>query len=361
MTLSLPAAERAVYLELQSSIAAIGGQLPNDTEDHHNDRDRRIQDCCQKSSTAGEALIKSASHFTVNDTNMNFPSAVSVLQYLIKIRKSQYSTICADFQAKAAKNKAVQVALKEECPQYDASARSIKTLGAGDKVAALEMKRLYLEVTGKPENSSLLRPKDRITVKNLRELVNNLDKVRDNMVKAIRGLRFLESVLSFVGEEILCGVCGTAGLSPEDASVLVTCGHIICHTCLMGDATGNADESCRVPSCLGNSTSHQIIPASEFLHCHNTTTSTSYSGKKLENVVDLINKIPKGEQVLIFVQYVDVIEKVGQALKRQNISYATLNDTDDSARVLRKFQTDKSASQSRVLILNIGNESASGS
>jgi len=82
-------------------------------------------------------------------------------------------------------------------------------------------------------------------------------------------------------------------------------------------------------------------------------------GQKLEMVVRLIKEqIPEKERALVFVQFQDLTSKVAKAFEANHIKFLSIEgSTVQRSNKLQKFQEE---GDERVLLLNLGDESASG-
>ena len=68
--------------------------------------------------------------------------------------------------------------------------------------------------------------------------------------------------------------------------------------------------------------------------------------------------LPKGDRVLIFVQFDDLMNKVGEALLQHKIKYLEIRGSaSKKSKALEAFQNN---SPERVLLLHVTDESASG-
>lgn len=68
---------------------------------------------------------------------------------------------------------------------------------------------------------------------------------------------------------------------------------------------------------------------------------------------------PKKERVLIFVQFPDLTAKVAESLKTHELKFSQIKGTArDQSKILQEFQDPDS--KARILLLNLGDESASG-
>src|ERR1700722_10335666 len=100
MPIVLPAAEQAIYLELNQLLSANDFNMKKSKSNADNDRARRVREILGNSESAGEALMKCASHFTVDDLSKNFENAPEACDVIVKLRQSQYEALTADFKKK---------------------------------------------------------------------------------------------------------------------------------------------------------------------------------------------------------------------------------------------------------------------
>jgi SNF2 family DNA or RNA helicase len=71
------------------------------------------------------------------------------------------------------------------------------------------------------------------------------------------------------------------------------------------------------------------------------------------------NHVPKRERVLLFVQFPDLTKKVAEALDAHKIPFIEIRGTAaQKSKNLTQFQKD--GAKEKVLLLNVGDESASG-
>lgn len=82
---------------------------------------------------------------------------------------------------------------------------------------------------------------------------------------------------------------------------------------------------------------------------------TYHSSKNAQLVRLLQDNIPENDQVLIFVQYAELLDQVSAVLKHAGISHM-LGASDD----ISKFQTGRNNARPKVLILPHGGVTASG-
>ncbi len=97
------------------------------------------------------------------------------------------------------------------------------------------------------------------------------------------------------------------------------------------------------------------------LGCGSSNESSGAHGSKLSKLCNVLVSLPKKERILVFVQFPDLMDKVRQAIESTGIKTASLTGGAVSkSKVLSAFQDASNSSAVRVLLLNLGDESASG-
>lgn len=413
-----------------------------------NDRARRIREILGNSESAGEALMKCASHFTLDNLSKNSENAPEACDVIVKLRRLQCNALIADFKQKLKQaewlekacstvvrqyllwkghinsNQFGDIGVMEEIKSmmkaaelgYDKkhwvefyvtpeekakienaanAAKAKKKKGNGKKAAQTTD---YDENSTADDNSELgdealddeksvnhdtkpdtrrLKPEGFDSQRNmecaalaLRDVTNDLRKLSTELVNRRRCLRFFECVrnlqrlYSSRGNELMtnecyCSKCGATDLSPEVVSILSQCGHAICNNCL--DLHINRQDECLVLGCNAVNKAYQVIMAPELGVEDDRTRVGRHYGKKLEEIIQLIKRIPEEDQVLLFVQFVDLMNKITSAMKDNGITYSALSESSDASKELTEFQTNfDNATKKKVLILNIGDASAAG-
>ena len=94
----LPAAERAIYLELEHYLQALDYNVQKSKAKVDNDRDRRQQEALGDSKTAEEALIKRCSHFDLDNSRSEEENAVQACDVIVEDRKSQLRSCREDIR-----------------------------------------------------------------------------------------------------------------------------------------------------------------------------------------------------------------------------------------------------------------------
>ncbi|KAL2011944.1 hypothetical protein VTN00DRAFT_4662 [Thermoascus crustaceus] len=181
-------------------------------------------------------------------------------------------------------------------------------------------------------------------------------------VTRLRGLRFLQTVRRVQGAQVLppCTSCGYTTNILNGLNVLGQCGHILCHTCREDTIES---EECKVEGCRGSAKPFHVINAST-LGRDDQDEAVSKGGKKMEELIKLLKdttRIPKDERVLLFVQFPELIQVAEKVLTEAGIDHAAIVTTNRrSGKTINDFQQDDPALRKKVLILNMGTESAAG-
>ncbi|CAG8701599.1 10661_t:CDS:2, partial [Acaulospora colombiana] len=195
-----------------------------------------------------------------------------------------------------------------------------------------------------------------------RERAHELRALAKELGGRIRSLRFFQCVRAFQGDANLrttCPQCKRSNLLPNEVSILSSCGHVGCNACVTAAAANEAcvqqaSGECRVPA-----SPLFVVPADTLGHDKKADADGRHWGQKLEDITELIRSLPSDERVLIFVQFPDLTKKVAEALTASKLTFTEIKGTAlHQAKVLQDFQDP--SSKVRILLLNLGDESASG-
>jgi hypothetical protein len=123
-------------------------------------------------------------------------------------------------------------------------------------------------------------------------------------------------------------------------------------------------EECSVSGCNANVRSHSIVECVSLcaIENHSDAHKVATHGAKLAKIIGLINRIPKDERILIFVQFEDLLAQVYSVLHQEDIPSLKLKGTaHQMSAIMTKFQKDDfKKDDERILLLELHNESASG-
>ncbi|KAI6041310.1 hypothetical protein EDC04DRAFT_2867311 [Pisolithus marmoratus] len=371
----LPAAERAIYLELEHHLRALDMTIKR-AKKTESDREKRLNNALGESKTAEEALLKRCSHFDLDVKDKE--NAMKACEIIVQDRTKQLEECKEELlkeTQKGAKQEKKIGKLAEES-MFQEYARVCRLEGIGDQEAT-DMVRGLLDEAGVPvlsPNHFANKGKgkdDSIpnSVKDLiwehREHTHNIRKLTKELVGRVRSLRYFTVVRDLQRQrdtppKVSCPGCKRDEVPMDEVAVLSSCGHMGCMTCVRRSAdreecvyatTGMCKAAARVLNIVKGETLGVDDEARDGRGRH--------YGRKLEMVIDLIkNKIPKAERVLIFVQFPDLMMKVANALKVHKINFLEIQGSaTQKSRNLEKYQND---SEERVLLLNLMDESASG-
>ncbi|KAJ3265798.1 hypothetical protein HDU77_003818 [Chytriomyces hyalinus] len=220
----------------------------------------------------------------------------------------------------------------------------------------------------------------------IRELTHSVERLQKELVGRMRSLRFFVAVdrivlsderFEMLGSAIAnCASpsCKTKKSSLADTEYLIKnsallscCGHMGCVSCI---TTASANQKCLEPGCTIVVHDKSIVPVSIFGDLSATDAAKSMAsgrfGAKLMSLIKILTEkvLPAKEKALIFVQFDDLMAKVGEALDSVGIGHLEIKGTShQKSQALDQFQTSskgKSGKVSSVLLLNVADESAAG-
>ncbi|KAI9753984.1 MAG: peptide transporter ptr2 [Chaenotheca gracillima] len=204
-------------------------------------------------------------------------------------------------------------------------------------------------------------------VKKLRLLTVHLRRLTTELVLRQRSLRFMRLVRQLqrfraLGEANMighCSKCNKAQESSDSLDVFIVCGHSVCKSCR---ENYQVSSHCIVKGCNASVVEHQVVRANELDGVDQGSQSVENMGGKLEAVINLIKfEIDTDDQVLLFVQFDDLMDKVSYALDINKISHQVMRAKSRKAEnVISDFQTETGKDKRKVLILNVADESAAG-
>ncbi|PYH96052.1 putative C-5 cytosine-specific DNA methylase [Aspergillus ellipticus CBS 707.79] len=192
----------------------------------------------------------------------------------------------------------------------------------------------------------------------LREVTTTIRNLIVEWVLRERALRFLGNIHAVqTGSEISeCDSCDSEMETLDGMNILGSCGHALCSDCT--SRTIQIEECC-VKGCRGSGKQFNVIKAST-LGWDETDRKTKYGGSKLDKLIKIIRGIPHDERALLFIQFPELMEVASKALSLAKIKHTAISATDcKSAQKIERIQKT-SFGEDKVLILNLGGESAAG-
>ena len=335
----LPAAERAIYLELEHHLMALDmmiskrGKAKTDS-----DRDVRLNESIANSASAEEALLKKCSHFALDDNlvdvNGNAPQACDVI-----VREREKQLHCNELELydrlvdafllyrEAERNNPSpdedlpfkEFINRQKRTVNDPEGSSIvhKVIGKAEREVNNDPRRKFKSVVivknskqdtdeeesndaseNIPQRNAMvtdvffeLKTKQSQLVRLIKELMGRVRSLR--YFKVVRDMQqnrlaaaldFNNSVLT--GAE--CASCGDKELAVKDVAVSSGCGHLGCYTCLMQKAY--EDDACPLRSmgCEYAARTSNIVKVNSLGVEEEKDKKGKHYGAKLESIIDQI-------------------------------------------------------------------------
>lgn len=210
-----------------------------------------------------------------------------------------------------------------------------------------------------------------------------------NELRALeRGLNFFERILhiqnlnnagnSSSAPDLAskCTGCSTQ-LQPSDTHILVTCGHILCQSCLVGkDRKGG----CLQNGCMAETSNEDAMKVADLYMQGSGPPLSEHHSSKIGTLLQLLkgqiggsDSVKKEDQVILFVQFDHTKQRLINALKGSGITYSTVepanskkNANDDPLESFRNYskkvagKKGRGIAGSQVLILDLDSSNASG-
>lgn len=410
MEIILPAAERAIYLELEHHLRALDMTIRRGRKTE-SDREKRLAKSLGESrlvfygtasharkvlivvtSTAEEALLKRCSHFDLEASNDNAMKACDVIVHERQKQLDECKTELLRCLREGVKREKEIGRVGDES-MFQEYVRVSKTEGVGDRDASEVVIALLDEagvaapskstVTGKNKNNEVQlssKVKDRIWEH--REKTHEIRRLTKELVGRVRSLRYFTVVRDLQKQsasppKVACPGCRRDEVPINEVAVLSSCGHMGCLECVRASAEKeecvySVSGACNFAARVLNVVKGDTLGVDDNVR----DGGGKHFGMKLEKVIDLIryaffvlsafpadghvhrNKIPKDERVLIFVQFPDLMKKLAEALMAHKIKFLEIKGSaTQKSNNLEKFQNESSE---RVLLLNVMDESASG-
>ena len=368
----LPPAELALYLESESIFQSTEVRRKRKAIKGAEDRERRIAAAYGNSGSTEEALLKRCCYDELDHVKAARRGEDACVA-LCRFRKRERESCKKDIQQTLARARALRKRIKREDAEFIATHLDFweKEVDAGDKEATLMLRKILKRRTSlrplrsKADGDKQSKPKsaaERLKARKweLRELVvSGLVPLRKELVGRCRSLRFFEAVRAMQSHKgrlvEKCASCGRK-IFRRSMGVLSCCGHKACMTCLKKHAR---DHDCPMEGC-GAFVKQDFVKHSMKLRTHTANGDKPLS--KIERVIEIINRAKPDERVLVFTQFADLEAKVSRVLKAHGVKSVRLQGTAHTkSGAVASFQQDKlKPGDARVLLLNVGDESASG-
>ncbi|KAK2762854.1 hypothetical protein FQN54_001029 [Arachnomyces sp. PD_36] len=203
----------------------------------------------------------------------------------------------------------------------------------------------------------------------LREVSSTLRKLFDEAISRQRAIRLLKAIRSFQEADPSdpslrnCSKCGYQPPAGRNMFILGQCGHVGCEDCI----EGLENNECMVKFCRGSALRYHLLKSEDLGRDEEHSKGTPYGGKKFEEVVKLLKdttRIAEEDQVVLFVQFDQLMEAAKVALKANHITYSAIGANGSGAgKIVDEFKKGIKGGKSqgpKVLILNLSGETAAG-
>lgn len=402
--ISLPPAERAIYMELEAHLESLDMNHSKRLGKRKcvGDRDRRMQTILQTSESGEESLIKCCCHFNMSSDS----TAPDTLEQIIDLRADEMEKLIEEMTAKV--RNAFQK--RQQVLAYQPDWSSVSTTGKGevqdslrgylddvnnsksvfqgadDDVHAIIMKvaddaklAFERENLSKKSNGPRVRVEDmdedeqfelKHTLRNDIHIVRSLGKEVCGRQRSLRFVKNIQNVLRIESGNIeYCNLDCKHNHSPEQGSLsanevgsIPRCGHMACMRCLGEE---HVDEKCVVPHCRAKVERSHIVCFSTFSSVTNhNNNSRSRFGEKITAIIAKVQEIIEthNERLIIFCQYDDLQAKVKQALSERDIDSLQVKGTvNQQISVVSMFQKENwGESDPYVLLLKMDDEQSAG-
>lgn len=399
LSVDLAAAERAIYLELETHLKSLemdNKRAKKSKKSTVGDRDSRMQLAIVNAETAEEALIKCCCHYNLSNGSKG-ANAKETMMDIIRLRqheKDQLETqIKEAFQAARRQQQRIlefqpdwaDVKKTENGEIHDALEEYLRLIeeglgvvhGADEEVNQLLLsiarasakgfgaengtehdehdEDLFQEIDGNDEESLF------VMKLGLRNFMHRVRAMAKGLCGRCRSLRFVECIANFrkQSNEFSCPCCGKQHLSIEQMGVLSCCGHSACLDCLKRESSKSKciDSTCKAQ---GITMAHVVSSQNLGLDADD---SIGKFGSKLSHLVQKTKDIiSQGDKLIIFCQFDDLKATVSETLKASGIrSLEVKGSTEKMVDTVSVFQKEKpSKDDPQVLILKMDDEQSAG-
>ena len=388
---TLPPAERAIYLELETHLKSLemnSQKAKKSKKSSKGDREKRMQQVLEDSADAEEALLKRCSHF---DLAGNSQSAVETCQGIIKLREQQKDECIKDLvkQLAAAIRQRTAICkiqkgwegmtredngeVNDRLRLYEDDVKNSNCVSGGADEEVHELLKKVLEMAHanaekKPEKKSSRysmanvnevidymsdeedeevlkkvkkpkadgRPKEEVKYAmkySLREHVHQLRTLNKELAGRIRSLRYFTWVLKFNEEGTMVPCNGaqynrTCCPGPQVPAEMAGVLSSCGHAGSLACLEAcAAREECVDPTCRIPTKTSNIVSGIS-LGCNLKHKAGGVWGKKLTTICANIRGLVKGgDRVLVFVQFKDLKQKVAEALESSGVKTLQVKGT----------------------------------
>ena len=254
--INLPAAERAIYLELEHHLRALDMTVKRGKKSE-SDREKRVAQALGESSTAEEALLKRCSHFELDSADRE--NAMKACEVIVEERKKQLENCKAELLKKLGEAVKMEqrIGRVEGESLFREYVRVTRTEGVGDADASAQVQALLDDaavpaplktVTNRPAADGArgkgarrdegLSGGKKEQIWEHREQTHEIRRLTKELVGRVRSLRYFTAVRDLqrqreVPPVVACPSCGRAAVPVDEVAVLSSCGHMGCLKCVV--------------------------------------------------------------------------------------------------------------------------------
>jgi len=410
----MPPAERAIYLEMEAYLKSLDmnakGAMKSKKKSR-GDRELRMADLLESAKSGEEALLKRCAHFDLSSGSPEGMTALETCNRIATLRKREMDDTTKHLKESMVSALRQRILIEEKCPGWEGTKQSEKgevedrlevyivdveknrsVSGGADadvhNMIASILREAQAEVSTTPKvqevdpifeeaNKTDDKEPDQLIFDMkyaLREHVHTLRALGKELSARKRSGRYFGWVRDFQrGKTVICQArsskCSCSKedgtVKQQDSGVLSSCGHVGCLNCLKFHASKDecVDRSCTAPTKLANVVSAKDLGAVDQGTSTGGVSHGSTYGAKLTVIVDKVKSIVKNDdRCIIFVQFQDLKDKIGEALKNSGVKSlqvrGTVNQQIKALDVMQKEEPGKD--DPRVLLLTMDDESSAG-
>jgi len=353
----LSVAHRAMYLELSQHCKFLRMRVKKLNNNSNSDRIGRFNKILDGSASAEEALMKTALLLQTEGLQSGISGLIQVRQNDLKKTEEEILKLMVDA-------KSFEKYHPDDEDHLGIFERDMRdSPGLGDPDANLRI-RNTLRLAVKQGTHNVGRTTD--YKKKLKYLASDLRVAGQELAIRTRSLRFIESIQQLLkrlstGQKSIRGGCHSPGcpkaiLNTSDFFLISSCGHIACKSCLQ---TRIDDESCVCKDCNVTIGTDSLIKVSDLGLARDEPTPKTFS-KKLDSICELAKSIPLEDQAVVFVPNLQTMGILEDAFENHDITYYSIDGRQSSKKVTDFKKNRDPEKMRKVLILNLGDESASG-
>ncbi|KAJ4354998.1 hypothetical protein N0V95_003335 [Ascochyta clinopodiicola] len=378
----LDVAHHTVYLELSQHLISQRMQVRKLKNKAEFDRTSRLNASLNNSKTAEDALLKAA---LLYETSKGESGLDTLVQKRSEQRLETEREILRLMRAfewhkrngfQGLKPTDPKKAEKEEntVPKLYASfTQDIKkNIWLGDADATANARRLLKKAEVNPAQGGLKELKGVSPDKKVKEAKTIMSHLRESCIELAlrtRSERFITTVQQLLQpvcqntqERIPCDAPHCWGEATVSKLYLASqCGHLACEPCI---TSRGDDENCVMPGCSCTVQVVNLIKATDLGTTKEKVVGHSY-GRKMDEIANLIMRLPSDDQGLVFAPNDETIAMLGDVLDHYSIPYYTPVgcNSRQAAKIIEEFKVSASEDledRPKVLLLSLTSETSAG-